>query len=58
MALVYLVSNEYDGTDEHGFAWDDPAAKIEWPERPSVVSERDRSNPTLAALITSLAQST
>ena len=23
VSLMYLVSNEYDGTDELGFAWDD-----------------------------------
>ena len=26
LELLYLVTNEYDGTDELGFAWDDPAA--------------------------------
>ena len=56
MALVYLVSNEYDGTDEHGFAWDDPAAAIGWPRTPSIVSDRDRANPTLAGLISTLRQ--
>ena len=25
LQLVYLVTNEYDGSDELGFAWDDPA---------------------------------
>ena len=24
LELLYLVTNEYDGTDELGFAWDDP----------------------------------
>jgi len=57
MALVYLVSNEYDGTDEHGFAWDDAQAAIPWPDRPTVVSERDGSNPSLAELIVSLRHS-
>ena len=26
--LVYFVTNEYDGTDELGFAWDDPAVGV------------------------------
>ncbi|NTU76473.1 MAG: UDP-N-acetylmuramoyl-L-alanine--D-glutamate ligase, partial [Alphaproteobacteria bacterium] len=26
LELIYLVTNEYDGTDELGFAWDDPLA--------------------------------
>jgi len=48
--LLYLVSNEYDGTDEHGFAWNDPSAAIEWPDTQPILSERDRANPTLDAL--------
>ncbi len=56
LQLLYLVTNEYDGTDELGFAWDDPAVDVPWPVlvvtpdgRP-IVSERDASNPTLAEL--------
>ena len=51
--LLYLVTNEYDGTDELGFAWDDPAVGVPWPAvatadgRP-ILSDRDRSNPSLA----------
>ena len=56
MALVYLVSNEYDGTDEHGFAWDDPEAAIAWPAAPDIISDRDRANPTLRELIATLRQ--
>lgn len=55
--LLYLVTNEYDGTDELGFAWDDPTVGVPWPVlavtpdgRP-VLSERDRSNPSLAELV-------
>jgi dTDP-4-dehydrorhamnose 3,5-epimerase len=60
LELVYLVTNEYDGTDELGFAWDDPAVDVPWPMldlapdgRP-ILSERDRSNPTLAGLLAQL----
>ena len=56
MALVYLVSNEYDGSDEFGFAWDDPAAAIPWPSTPAIISERDRANPMLSELISALRQ--
>ena len=31
LQLVYLVTNEYDGSDELGFAWDDPAVGVPWP---------------------------
>ncbi len=52
LALVYLVSNEYDGTDELGFAWDDPVAAIPWTTRGPVLSARDRSNPSLRDALT------
>jgi dTDP-4-dehydrorhamnose 3,5-epimerase len=57
MALMYLVSNEYDGTDEHGFAWNDPEAGIQWPSQPSIISDRDQANPSLGEVIKRLAQS-
>jgi dTDP-4-dehydrorhamnose 3,5-epimerase len=54
------VTNEFDGSDELGFAWDDPAVGVPWPPvaatadgRP-ILSERDRSNPSLADLVASL----
>src|SRR4029077_16884413 len=28
LELIYFVTNEYDGTDELGFAWDDPAVAV------------------------------
>ena len=57
LELIYLVTNEYDGTDELGFAWDDELAAVAWPaiaETPDglpILSERDRSNPSLAELV-------
>jgi dTDP-4-dehydrorhamnose 3,5-epimerase len=51
MALVYLVSHEYDGSDEYGFAWNDPDAHIEWPSVPSIISARDRYNPSLREVV-------
>ena len=55
--MLYLVTNEYDGSDELGFAWDDPAVGVPWPPvagtpdgRP-ILSDRDRTNPTLAELV-------
>ncbi|MEA2519751.1 MAG: dTDP-4-dehydrorhamnose 3,5-epimerase [Chloroflexota bacterium] len=60
LELVYLVTNEFDGRDELGFAWDDPAVGVPWPSiqgtadgRP-ILSDRDRSNPSLAELVASL----
>ena len=60
LALLYLVTNEFDGSDELGFAWDDPAVGVPWPHvsgtadgRP-VLSGRDQSNPSLAELVARL----
>ena len=58
--LLYLVTTEYDGSDEMGFAWNDPALGVPWPlvdgttSRLPILSERDRGNPTLAELLASL----
>jgi len=55
LQLLYLVTNEYDGSDELGFAWDDPAVGIRWPDvagRAPILSDRDRHNPTLRELVT------
>ena len=60
LELLYLVTNEYDGSDELGFAWDDPVAAVAWPPVPDtpdghpILSERDRSNPSLADLVVRL----
>jgi dTDP-4-dehydrorhamnose 3,5-epimerase len=47
VTLLYLVTEVYDGTDEHGFRFDDPELRIEWPVAIPVVSERDRTAPSL-----------
>ena len=60
LELLYLVSNEYDGSDELGFAWDDPAVGVPWPrlevtaDGAPILSDRDQSNPPLADLIAEL----
>lgn len=51
LALLYLVTTEYDSTDEHGFAWNDPVAAIPWPTAAPVLSDRDRSSPSLEAAV-------
>ncbi|HXF56964.1 MAG TPA: dTDP-4-dehydrorhamnose 3,5-epimerase family protein [Actinomycetota bacterium] len=50
VVLLYLVDRYFTGEDEFGVAWDDPEVGIAWPARDPVLSERDRSNPPLAAL--------
>ncbi len=48
--LTYLVDQYYDGSDELGIRYDDPAIGITWPEGPRVLSERDQTNPILAEI--------
>ncbi len=56
LTLVYIVTNEYDGTDELGFSWDDPDAAVPWPrvlgttDGLPLLSDRDRTNPPLREL--------
>jgi dTDP-4-dehydrorhamnose 3,5-epimerase len=57
LEVLYLVTNEYDGSDELGFAWDDPGVAVPWPRLEvtpdglPILSDRDRSNPPLAELL-------
>jgi dTDP-4-dehydrorhamnose 3,5-epimerase len=59
--LLYLVTNEYDGTDELGFAWNDAAVGVRWPrvrmttDGQPILSERDRESPPLRELLRRLA---
>ena len=45
--VTYKVSSYYEGSTERGIAFDDPAIGIPWPVDEPLVSERDRSNPSL-----------
>ena len=49
--LQYLVDRYHTGDDEFGVAWDDPDAGIAWPSSSPVLSERDRSNPSLVDVL-------
>jgi dTDP-4-dehydrorhamnose 3,5-epimerase len=48
--VAYKVSSYYEGSTERGIAFDDPGIGIAWPVEEPLVSERDRSNPTLAEI--------
>ncbi|MFI5261027.1 MAG: dTDP-4-dehydrorhamnose 3,5-epimerase family protein [Candidatus Limnocylindrales bacterium] len=54
LSLCYLVTAEYDGSDEAGFAWDDADAAVPWPDRDPILSDRDRANPALADFLARL----
>lgn len=64
LELCYVVTNEYDGSDELGFAWDDPTVAVPWPRvettadsRP-ILSGRDRTNPPLRTLLAGVSRPT
>jgi dTDP-4-dehydrorhamnose 3,5-epimerase len=54
-ALVLVgVTATYDPSDELECAWDDPELGIEWPEAPTILSERDVRAGSLAELVAAL----
>jgi dTDP-4-dehydrorhamnose 3,5-epimerase len=46
--LTYLVDNYYDGADEFGVRWDDPAVAMDWGIEHPILSARDAECPTIA----------
>jgi len=48
--VFYMISAPYVAAAARGFRWNDPAVGIEWPLKPSVISDRDSNLPLLAAL--------
>lgn len=46
----YKCTAYYDPTDEYGVVWDDADLAISWPIDAPLVSEKDKSLPTLASL--------
>jgi dTDP-4-dehydrorhamnose 3,5-epimerase len=48
--VLYRVSSYYDPDLETGVAWDDPEIAVDWPVPEPVLSDRDRSAPSLAEL--------
>jgi dTDP-4-dehydrorhamnose 3,5-epimerase len=52
--VAYQVSSYYDPATEAGIAWDDPDVGIEWGIENPLLSERDKTAPTLAQIADSL----
>jgi len=51
-ALVeYKCTDVYDPASELGIAWNDGSLGIRWPVTDPILSDRDRGNPSLAAVI-------
>ncbi|MCA9940544.1 MAG: dTDP-4-dehydrorhamnose 3,5-epimerase family protein [Anaerolineales bacterium] len=47
VTLCYIVDNYYDGADEFGVRWDDPALNVAWGVSHPILSPRDACNPFL-----------
>lgn len=43
--VLYLMSSEYSSSHSSGIRWDDPFFKINWPEKPSFIAEKDKNWP-------------
>lgn len=43
--IIYVVDQFYNGSDEMGVAWNDPALAVPWNITDPVLSDRDRQNP-------------
>jgi dTDP-4-dehydrorhamnose 3,5-epimerase len=41
--FLYKCSDYYDGPDDHGVLWSDPAIGIDWQTSAPILSERDKS---------------
>ncbi len=49
--VEYKCTDLYEPASEIGVAWNDPTLSIPWPIARPLLSDRDRRNPTLAALM-------
>ena len=45
--VTYDASEFYDPTAVRGVRWDDPSIGVTWPAEPAVISEDDRTRPSL-----------
>jgi dTDP-4-dehydrorhamnose 3,5-epimerase len=52
--VCYQVSSLYDPATEKGIAWDDPAIGVDWQVAEPLLSERDKTAPSLAEITDSL----
>ena len=43
--IFYQISEFYNAESARGVRWDDPAFGIVWPDKPQMMSERDRTYP-------------
>jgi dTDP-4-dehydrorhamnose 3,5-epimerase len=47
--VIYLCSSEYSASHECGMMWNDPAFNIEWPHKPTIISDKDQKHPLFSS---------
>jgi dTDP-4-dehydrorhamnose 3,5-epimerase len=52
--FAYQLTSLYDPATEAGIAWDDPAVGVDWQVAEPLLSERDKTAPTLAEIADTL----
>jgi dTDP-4-dehydrorhamnose 3,5-epimerase len=52
--FTYLLSSLYDPLTESGIAWDDPDVGVDWQVAEPLLSDRDKSAPSLAEIAETL----
>ncbi|MDE2027234.1 MAG: dTDP-4-dehydrorhamnose 3,5-epimerase [Candidatus Omnitrophica bacterium] len=52
--IIYKVDSYYTPTLERGIRWDDPGLGISWPVDNPILSQKDRSLPTLKEIVPEL----
>ncbi len=50
--VYYSVTEFYHPESEGGIRWDDPEIGIEWPIKPTVISDKDQALPNLSSIKT------
>lgn len=48
--VMYLTTSVYEPSSELVIHWNDPTIRVQWPEPPKILADRDRAAPRLAEL--------
>lgn len=44
-SMIYLMDKDYSESNVRGIRWNDPLFEANWPEKPFIISDRDKSWP-------------
>jgi dTDP-4-dehydrorhamnose 3,5-epimerase len=54
--MLLGMSETFDPGDQLACRWDDPSLEIDWPTAPTILSAKDAAAPTMATMISDLAE--